>query len=435
MKKYLILLIGFLFYQSSTTVSAQQLDTLSIDQTLDFRSYLQQVTENNLAYAAERFNMAIVKANILSAKISPDPELNLGFSDHSDKRVGMGYGFSSELAWVFELGGKRRLRVEIAEQESEISSYLFQDFFENLRAYATVSYLEAILYGQLLTVQTESFQQLRTLAQADSIRYRLGEIAKINAQQTRLESDRMRNEVYQAEAEFKAALVNLPPIIGEEQTGNLLAPRESMERLNLERAFILGDLIQYAISNRSILKATEGKMKQDGSSIKLAKANRSIDLGLSVAVDHNTMARNAIAPTPAFTTFSGGITIPIKYSNRYPGERAAAEQRIKRTEQELKHIGLEIQAEVSQAFHKYEASKKQVVHFRANLLLEANSILEAKVYQYQRGDSSLLDVLDAQRTLIDVRREYYQAICRLGKTLVELERVVGIWDIDFYEDL
>lgn len=433
MKKYLIGLIVYLFYLPSAIVSGQQVDTLSIDQTLNFRSYLQQVTEGNLAYAAERFNMAIVEANILSAKISPDPELNLAFSDHSDKKMGMGYGFSSELTWVFELGGKRRLRVEMAEQESEVSRYLFQDFFENLRADATLSYLEAILHHQLLTVQIESFQQLQALAQADSIRYRLGEIAKINAQQTRLESDRMRNEVYEAEAELKAALVNLSPILGEEQTDKLFAPRETMEGLNLDRAFILGDLIDHAISNRSILKATQGKMKHDDSRIKLAKANRSIDLGLSIAVDHNTMARNAIAPTPAFTTFGGGITVPIKYSNRYPGELAAAEHRIKQTEQEMKHIGLEIQAEVSQAFHRYEAIKQQVVHFKTDLLSEANSILEAKTYQYQRGDSSLLDVLDAQRTLIGVRQEYYQALYRLGKTLVELERVVGIWDIDFDE--
>ena len=52
-------------------------------------------------------------------------------------------------------------------------------------------------------------------------------------------------------------------------------------------------------------------------------------------------------------------------------------------------------------------------------------------YSYQRGASSLLEVLEAQRTYNETQQAYAEALFDYASALVELEHAVGIWDIDF----
>jgi cobalt-zinc-cadmium efflux system outer membrane protein len=57
--------------------------------------------------------------------------------------------------------------------------------------------------------------------------------------------------------------------------------------------------------------------------------------------------------------------------------------------------------------------------------------LEKKKYSYARGETSLLEVLDAQRTANEVFQNYYEVLYNANASLVELCRSVGIWDVEF----
>ncbi|MCL2167800.1 MAG: hypothetical protein FWH59_01595 [Lentimicrobiaceae bacterium] len=61
----------------------------------------------------------------------------------------------------------------------------------------------------------------------------------------------------------------------------------------------------------------------------------------------------------------------------------------------------------------------------------ATTILEKKKYSYTHGETSLLEVMDAQRTANEVFYNYFETIYNADAALVELCRVVGIWDVEF----
>ena len=65
------------------------------------------------------------------------------------------------------------------------------------------------------------------------------------------------------------------------------------------------------------------------------------------------------------------------------------------------------------------------------MLEEAKQVYEGIKYSYQRGASSLLEVLDAQRTYNETQQAYAETLFGYASALVELENAVGIWDIDF----
>ena len=84
-----------------------------------------------------------------------------------------------------------------------------------------------------------------------------------------------------------------------------------------------------------------------------------------------------------------------------------------------------------QAYWTYELCSQQVEHYDNGLLRQAAEVMEGKSYSYQRGEVSLLEVLDAQRTYDEVQAQYIETLFNFSVALVELERAVGFWDIHF----
>jgi len=64
-------------------------------------------------------------------------------------------------------------------------------------------------------------------------------------------------------------------------------------------------------------------------------------------------------------------------------------------------------------------------------LKDADRVLEARLYAYQRGGATLLEFIDAQRTSAEVYLAYSQTLADHAKALVNLELVSAIWDVTF----
>ncbi len=410
-------------------VAKGQSDTTFQKKPVLYREFIETVGKNNVAYAAEKFSVNISEANIESAKIFPDPELSAGWFDNGQRRLNMGYGYSAELGWTLELGGKRKARINLAKSEAELTKFLLQDYFRNLRADATTRYLEAIQNEQLVNVQLNSYDAMTQLAKSDSIRAKLGSITEVDARQSKLEAGTMLNDVFQAIANWKASLSNLTLLMGAKQSDTLTATIGGFAAF--DRKFTLPELIITAQNNRSDLMAALQNKDVSKKMLQLAKANRVIDLGLTGGMTYSSYVRNIIAPTPSFTQTGVGISIPLKFSNNRQGELKAAYYTTLQSEAQYRQVELQVQTEVTQAYFNYQAAQNQVQQFNTGLLTEAKIILDGKVYSYRRGETTLLEVLNAQRTYNEVQQNYYQTLFNYAAALVELERAAGIWDINF----
>jgi outer membrane protein TolC len=233
--------------------------------------------------------------------------------------------------------------------------------------------------------------------------------------------------LFQNEADWKMALVQLNNNTGKLSGDTLLVPTGNFD--NLERDFALGKLILNAQNNRAdIVAAIYSKTVAD-KTLQLVKANRRIDLGISAGIQYSGESTNDIAPTPSYRSVNAGITIPLKFSNAYKGDLKAANFAIRQSEVQYDQVLLQIQTEVTQSWFNYKAVQKQVAQFKDGLLTEAQKVLTGKIYSYKRGETSLLEVLNAQRTYNDVRQNYNQALFSYATALITLERCAGIWDI------
>ena len=71
------------------------------------------------------------------------------------------------------------------------------------------------------------------------------------------------------------------------------------------------------------------------------------------------------------------------------------------------------------AYSRYQAAVQRLQLYRGGMLKDADRVLEARLYAYQRGGATLLEVIDAQRTSADMYLAYAQALADHARALVD----------------
>ncbi|MDR2564100.1 MAG: TolC family protein [Prevotellaceae bacterium] len=396
--------------------------------TLTFNEYLNRVKISNIGYLAEKYNVDIAEAKAKAAKVLPDPELSVNYSNNQNWDLQMGYGFDAELSYTVEFGGKRKARMRVAQSEKEITGILVEDYFHDLRADAAIAYLTALKQKKLCEIEKSSYEQMLRLAQADSLRFRLGSITEIDAMQSKLEAGAMLNELYSSEGELRKILLQLPLFQGNK---NMETPDSIAGELSYrKREFDLQSLVVMAQNNRCDLEIALKSKELSQNNLRLAKANRSIDLGIHLGGSYSSKVLNEIAPAPAFKGVTAGISIPLKFSNTNKGELRAAQLAATQSEKQYEAVEIQIATEVMQAYDKYKTACIQVEQFNTNLLREAEIIFKKKMYGYERGETSILELLNSRRTYNEIQIAHIEMLYNCTLALIELERAIEIWDIE-----
>lgn len=422
-RRFIIIIISILWLQC--TIVNSQIDTVFQKQDISFTEYLKMVSSQNLEYAAEKFNVNISEAAIEVAKIIPDPHISLDYSEDREGGSRTGYGYSSELGMTVEIG-KRKARVNLAQSEAELSKLILADYFRNLQAEATLIYLQALKQKQLFKVGASSYKTMKQLSKADSIRFSLGSIMQIDAIQTKLEAGILFNDLILAVTEWKNSLSEITLMTGLSASVNLLNPVSHLH--DTKRLFSLEDLITSAQNNRADLMAAILEKEVSQKSLLLARRDRNADIDLWIGASKGYLLNT---PSPSVNGLTSGIAIPLKFSNFSRGEIKMAQARISQSEEAYKLVEAQIKTEIIQAWNLYYVYCNQVENFDSGLLEMASDVIKGKIYSYQRGMTSLLEVLNAQRTYNDIQTAYYDARFNRAAALVNLEKSAGIWDISF----
>lgn len=394
---------------------------------ITYREYMEKVTTGNIEYAAEKLNVAISDAGIVAAKVFNNPTISVSYYNNSDWDIEMGYGGEIELSKAFSFG-TRKARINLAKSEKAMTEALLSDYFRNLRAYAAVSYLEALKQHELHKVKQDSYTNIRQLAVSDSIRFALGEITEVDATQTRLEADILQNDLLQSEMELYNAFADLNLLMGNSVLDTIFQPTTTLQMI--PRNFVLDNLLSVALENRTDMVAAMKNKEVAARALTVVRRERNPEFELFVSANRNARVHNEEAPAPAFTGYSAGIAIPLKFSNFNKGNVQLAQIRQQQAEMEYRQVELQIQTEVMQSYRRYQSLSEQIKRFEAGLLNDARRVIDGKIYSYNRGEVSLLEVLDAQRTYNDVREQYIETLFSHAAALVELERDAGIWDIE-----
>jgi cobalt-zinc-cadmium efflux system outer membrane protein len=396
-----------------------------------FKNFLSEVASGNLDYAAERYNVSIAEAAVAAAKMFPNPTLDLGTNDditlHGRQRMASSYGVG--ITQTIETGGKRKHRILGARQNHTAVAATLDDFLRQLRLDAAEAFVEALALTQSAKQKEESAAYLEQLAVRQQQRFSAGDISESEMLQARVEEQQFRNEVLAATAEAENASLLLSSFLGREHGSTRLIPVGALDIR--ARQFNLPRLLAEMVSKRPDLIALRHLRDAAQSNIQLEKANRIPDVDVGVGLTRNTSSQNTIAASPRYDSAGITFSLPLPLWNRNKAAIASAVSASQQAQKQLESAELKAEVQLRQAFSAYRNAEERMRHYRGGILGDAERVLEMQRFRYQRGESSLLEVLDAQRTTNDVRSSYNDALADHARALITLQRAAGIWDLSF----
>lgn len=392
----------------------RQSDLLSAPLTLE--RVLDRFLQRNLSVEAARYQVEAARAEQIAARLRSNPGLTVSAENiklSGDTPFNRLYEVSTTYAQTFELGGKRRLRREVADlvvsvAEAELADVLRLRLFEVKRAY-----YEAVLARYALFNALENRASFDELIEFNRVRFEEGAIAEGELLKVRLERVKFDAAYSQAELAQRQALIRLLQLLGESEFSRpeTVAGELSFAAITVE----LARLKEMALQDRADVKAAELGITLAERRIALERARNSMDI-----TPFAGYKRVGIDNTVLF-----GVTIPLRFNDRNQAgiARALADEKVARTQLAL--VRNRALAEVESAYRAYETARDQVATFQRELLQQASESYTISLAAYQEGATDLLPLLEAQRTRAEIRQQYYRTLFDYQTSILMLEQAVG----------
>ena len=120
-----------------------------------------------------------------------------------------------------------------------------------------------------------------------------------------------------------------------------------------------------------------------------------------------------------------GLSVPLPLFTRNEGKLLAALHRADKARNEVAAAGRDAAAALASAHARYELARGEAVLLRHDLVPSAQSAYELTLKGFEYGKFSFLDVLDAQRTLFQVRSRECDALREAWQAYADVERLAG----------
>ncbi|MBC7806984.1 MAG: TolC family protein [Akkermansiaceae bacterium] len=319
-----------------------------------------------------------------------------------------------------ELNGTRTARAGIAGaqlrlREAEVAVTLRSLVFETRLAYYELARAqETLALTRDVLTNAEEFDRIARR------QVEVGTRPGIELAQTGLEASRAKQLVTLAESQVATASVALNTVMGRDadETIGAVAPLLSatIEGIDIPSR---DELIRQALAARSEITAEEAVGDRFRQEARLVRAEGRPDLApqFRVGGGFSTAANNA--------GFGVAVTLPLLDYGSRRGRIRQAEESARAQTDRATSARRQVRQEVEQAFVRLRAAETVSANYRGEILERTERLLQASRTGFAAGATSLLTVLEAQRTYRTVQTDYLNALLAQAQARAALDRAVG----------
>lgn len=403
---------------STATGARAQQETLSVEQAVA------EALRNNLSLVAERANISVAQARILTARLRPNPVVSAG-ADHLDL-LGTGFNeingagppeYSLRMDFTVERGGKRARRIEVAETSRSAVEMQFREAVRQVVLEVQNAAIDVLLAKANLELARENLASAGRIVEINAARLRAGDIPEVELMRSRVAAMEASNSVRRAELAVRLARMRLAPLLGRGPADPLPDIQGDLRRD--PDVPPLSDLAAQALKSRPDLEALRREVQRAGAELRLQESQAKVDfvVGSEYRRQHGVVAKGNML---GFFLSAGWPVF-----NRNQGEIERARQELRQTEARLRALETSIWAEVQSAYEDWQTSRDLLMNLEKQMLEEARQVRDVIEYSYSRGEATLLELLDAQRSFNETRRLLNEARAEHARSLYLLEAASG----------
>jgi outer membrane protein, heavy metal efflux system len=360
-------------------------------------------------------------ATVSSAKLPPDPELQLGFMNRELPSLAPmnSLGMTQiQLMQTVPLGGKLRLAGSVAANKADAAQARATDVRWDVRARAAMAFYDLYAIQSQLVIARETKRLVQDIAKVSQTMYSVGEAKQSDVLRAQVEIARMMEDITRMEsmrtsmASKLVATLDLPLTSLPQSASGPLLP-DSLPRLEV--------LAVEAELKRPMIGAG---MKELASAVAQERLSRK-DIWPDMKFGLQYGWRAGEMGTEKMGSLMIGATVPVYARSRQLRMRDEASAMRDMYIADLAVMRAETRGRMAELYADYTRARNLRALYRTTVLPQAEATVTASFAAYRVGDVNLMTLLDNQMTVNRYRQELISLDAEQGKAIAEMEMLLG----------
>lgn len=426
-------IILFTFCCFVLKVYGQESDTLN----LNLASAETILLENNLSLLAEQLNINKAEAEIIQAKVWPNPtfsinEVNIYTSSYQKQHaeelpslfgsesLGKYRQISVQLEQLIETAGKRKKRKAIAEVSSEMATAYLSDFLLSLKTQFRKNVFNFRYHQGYIEMLNKQLSSLQSILKAYQNQYKEGNINKVELIRLRSSELKLKDELIKEEntlGELKSSLIillNLP------ENTSLSFHSVFKPDYNYQLSFdnTLHYLQEQALEHRPDMLLLKLKRKLAGKELSYEKSLAIPDLSFSVGYDRGG---------GIYQDFMGlGLSMDLPFSNPNKGNIQKAQINVQQQDYYQKRHVLTVKSDVRKKYEKVLRISRFFDSVDAEYVNDLNHTMEVYTEYFRLQSINIIAFMDFLEAYIDNKQAILENQRKYLDAVEELKYATGL---------
>ena len=406
-----------MFVQRLVIVFAMLVSVSAVARDLGLAEAERLMREHNRELIAARRALESAAAQRDIAAVRPNPTLSLNSSSISSN-PGTGPGPLNQkridtvlrIDQPIERGGKRELRMDAAEGLEQAARGDALDALRTQLAALRGAYYDLKQAEEKVQILAETAQLFgRTLAAAQA-RLKAGDLAAADVAKVQVDYERAQNDARAAQSDLSRSRLALAYLVGEARGADELRASDAWPAIEKPAPDVLERALQRAVEERPDVVAARARVSAAEKLRDLARSQQTRDI--TIGAQYERYPSNIPSDSIGI-----GISLPLFTGNDFSADIRRAEVDRYAAIDALDRTRLVAGNELRRAAADLAAAADRLERYDASLLEAAQRTAQAVEFAFQRGATSVLEVLDARRTLRAVRLEALAARTDHAKAL------------------
>lgn len=355
----------------------------------------------------------IAEGQIEQANLPPNPvvraEIENFFGTGPFQDI-QGLDVTLGISQLIETAGKRTKRTELARTEISILNWQHEQRLAQIESEVRSGFVEVLLAQQTLSLKKELLSLAERSRKATA---RLAEAARANdleLTRAKLAVDRQRVAVRQAERKLEAARAHLASLWGEPEVTDFSVTGSVALESEVPAFNPLLTLLSESVHLRQF--SAFRQMRKVALELEQARAKPNFE------VFGGGRYFNAGSGEGAFVV---GVDIPWPLFDKNQGNIRNARARLRAVDDDVASTRRELTIALTDAYRQLAAAHSEALAVKTDLIPSAEATLVEAEKGYERGQFTLLFVLESRATLFEIRETYLDALRRYATAQAQIE--------------
>lgn len=387
-----------------TALGQPTTDTLTLSRAEAETLFLQR----NLPLLAGKLEIDEAKAQVIQAKLWPNPSISVGeinlWANAGAEASGRLFGnwgnhqqVAVEIEQVIQTAGKRKKLIAVHEAGVAIAEQGFEDLLRSLRVELRAQLADLLVAQQRETAYQRVLGALRRLAAGYQRQVELGNVSRAEYMRLKASEIEFMKALDDIKQDARSAQATLKSLLGVAPEQELMLAEEAVVPVSMNAITQLdpSTVAAWAAQFNAELKALGFTARQAEHQLAYERAQRTPDIEVGINYDRGgNIMRDFVGI---------GVSMDLPFFNRNQGNIKAAQHNLQRQRLLEQHRRHEVQAEAVRVLSGLETAMARREAIGADYAVDLDGVLSAYHRNFADRTISLLEYLDFLEAYLSVK--------------------------------